>query len=127
MLKGIKNMPIKSFRGETAKVEHYRDTKDGPVTKVVNTARDGSVDVYSNPSGVIGSSDYGHKGYNSSGAKDANRDPGIRKGSTFKGFAMECMSELSFVKLQQIEMLNANNYVKRSARHFMERVCPVIP
>ena len=118
-------MAIKSFRGEKVKIEHIRETRDGPVTTVIDTAKDGSKDIYTRKNGVLGSYDYGHVGYDKKGVKDNDRAEGKKRKGKFYGYALEYLSELSFSELQIIEAKTTNQYIRQSARHFMQRAVTI--
>ena len=112
-------MGIFGYKGEKTNIEHYRNDEDGPVTKVVDTFEDGSVDTYSKSSGIFGSKGYSHKSTDSSGNTTYDRPEG-RKTGKFNDYILKCLSELSFVELQIVEVQTTNEYVKRSARYLMQ-------
>lgn len=108
------------YKGDIKNEEHYRDSKNGPVTSVVKTNNDGSKDVYSNSSGIFGSKTHSHTAYDSNGSQTYHRDEGV-KGGKWNGYLMLALSELSLSQLATVEAQSTNEYVKSSARFYMQQ------
>ncbi|MDD4187368.1 MAG: hypothetical protein PHX04_01155 [Bacilli bacterium] len=109
----------------------YDVDNPGPDTvSQTNYHSNGSVHQYDSKDGDWGTHghsvyDSGKDHYNGNSSYDRSVDDPKSEGRSWNDRRMflEFFSELSFAELQQIESLSTNEYVKRSARHFMQSNC----